>query len=85
MKLVVGGRRFPGVGSSVFSGGNSVRRPGCPDLEQLDRSGDIAQPPRSQVDEVDTGEQSRGRAVDQDLAAVACRHHPGGAVEHGPK
>ena len=27
MKLVVGCRRFPGVGSSVLSGGNSVRKP----------------------------------------------------------
>ena len=26
-KLVVGGRRFPGVGSTVFNGGNSVRSP----------------------------------------------------------
>ena len=26
MKLVVGGRRFPGVGSTVFNGGKSLRR-----------------------------------------------------------
>ena len=42
MKLVVGGRRLPGVGSTVFSGGKSVRRPGRSDLKHLDRFGDIA-------------------------------------------
>ncbi len=81
-KLVVGGRRFPGAGSSVLSGGKSVRRPSARDLKHVDRLGDIAQPPRSQVDQVDSGEELRRRAVEQDLAAVAGRHHPRGAVEH---
>ncbi len=38
-----GGRRsrLPGVESSVFSGGNSVRRPVGSDLEELDRLGDV--------------------------------------------
>ena len=30
-------RRFPGAGSTVFSGGNSVRKPVGPNLKHVDR------------------------------------------------
>ena len=34
------------------------------------------------IDKIDAAEQTRRGAVDQDLSAVACGHHPCGSVEH---
>ena len=42
----------------------------------------IAQPLGPEVDEINPAEQLRGRPVEQDLAAVACRHQSGRAVQH---
>ena len=82
MKLVVAGRRFPGLTSSARNGGKSVRRPVCSDLEHPDRGRQIPQPARSQIDEINAAEQTRRRLGQQDLTAVPGGHHPRRTIEH---
>ena len=82
MKLVVAGRRFPGLASSARNGGKSVRRPCRSDLEHPDRGRQIPQPPRPQIDQINSAEQNRRRLGQQDLTAVPGGHHPRRAIEH---
>ena len=82
MKLVVAARRFPGLASSARNGGNSVRRPCRSDLEQPDRGGQIPQPPRPQIHQINSAEQTRRRLGQQDLPAVPGGHHPRSPIEH---
>jgi hypothetical protein len=53
------------------------------DLKQPDRGGQVPQPPRPQIQKVNSTEQARRRLSQQDLAAVPGGHHPRGPVEHG--
>ena len=57
-------------------------QPGGRHLKQVDGLGNVAQPLWAQLDEVNPAEQTCGRTIEQDLAAVPARHHPRGAVEH---
>ena len=82
MKLVVAGRRFPGLVSSARSDGNSVRRPVCSYLEHPDRHRHIPQPARPQIDQVHSAEQNRRRLGQQDLTAVTGGHHPRSPIQH---
>jgi hypothetical protein len=51
-------------------------------LKHLDRSGQIPQPSRSQIDEVYAAEQTCRRLDQQDLTAMPRGHHPCRTVEH---
>ena len=82
MKLVVAGRRFPGLASSARNGGNSVRRPCCSDLEHPDRGRQIPQPSRPQIDQINAAEQTRRRLGQQDLTAMPGGHHPRRTIQH---
>ena len=82
MKLVVAGRRFPGLVSSARNGGNSVAQARRPDLEHPDRRRHIPQPPRPQIHQINSAEQTRRRLGQQDLTAVPGGHHPRRTVEH---
>ena len=83
MRRVVGGRRLPGVAPPVFSGGNSERKPAARTWDTstgLTMSRSRRGPKASRSTPV---KQLCGDAVDQDLTAVARRHHACGAVQHG--
>ena len=82
MKLVVAGRRFPGLVSSARNGGNSVRRPGARTWNTPTGTRHIPQPSRPQIDQVNSAEQHRRRVGHQDLTAMPGGHHPRRAVEH---
>ena len=82
MKLVVAGRRFPGLASSARNGGNSVVQARCPYLKHPDRRRQIPQPPRPQIDQVNSAEQTRRRLGQQDLTAVPGGHHPRRTIKH---
>ena len=58
IRLVAAGRRFPGVESSVRSGGKSVRSPGALQLKHRDRVRHIAQPPWPQIHQLDSAQQT---------------------------
>ena len=51
-------------------------------LKHPHRRGQVSQPPCPQVHQIEPAEQTRSRLGHQDLTAVACGHHPCGAVEH---
>ena len=82
MKLVVGGRRFPGVASSVCRGGNSLRRPAARTWNistglAMSRNRRGPKSIRSMP-----LQQPGSRAVEQNLPAVPGGHHPRRTVEH---
>src|SRR5262249_609365 len=79
-----GGRRsqIPGRGTHGLERWKFRAQSGAAYLKQLDWVGNVAQPPRPQRHQFDATEQSRCGAVEQNLAAMACCHHPRGAVEH---
>jgi hypothetical protein len=52
------------------------------DLEHLDRSREIPQPPRPQVDEINAAEHTRRRVGQEDLPAVTGGHHACGAIQN---
>ena len=73
---------MPGVESTVFSGGKSDVSPSAWTWNTstgLAMSRSRREPMGYQFN---AREQLRGEAVDEDLAAVACRHHPCRAVQH---
>ena len=55
---------------------------GRSDLEQSHRGGQIPQPSRPQIEQIDSAEQTRRRLGHQHLAAMARGHHTCGAVQH---
>ena len=82
-KLVVGGRRFPGRRIERLSGGKSVRSPG-PGPETSSTGWAMSRNRRGPRSTRSTPlSRPAVDAVEQDLAAVPARHHPGGAIEHG--
>ena len=58
---------------------------GRSDLKHPHRGREVAQPARSQIDEINTAEQTGRRLGHQDLTAVPGSHHPRRAVEHRPE
>ena len=82
MKLLAAGRRFPGLVSSARNGGNSVRSPSARTWNTPTGVWHIAQPSRSQIEQINTGEEHCRRVGHQDLTAVPGCHHPRGTVEH---
>ena len=59
-----------------------MRRPCCSDLEHPDRGRQIPQPPRPQIHQINSAEQTRRRLGQQDLTAVSGRHHPCGPIQN---
>ena len=57
-------------------------QPGSANLKNANRGRQIPQPPPSQIQQINSAEQTRGRLGQQDLAAVAGRHHPRGPIQH---
>src|SRR6478752_10651101 len=51
-------------------------------LKHIDRLDDIAQSPRSEVDQIDADDEPNRRAVEQHLPAMARGHHPRGRTPH---
>ena len=82
MKLLAAGRRFPGLRIQCTQRRKFCPQSGCPDLKHPHRRRHIPQPSRSQIEQIDTGEQCRGRVGQQDLTAVPGAHHPRSTVEH---
>ena len=82
MKLVVAGRRFPGLASSARSGWELRAQARRSDLEHPDRGGQIPQPSRPQIQQVNSAEQTRRRVGQQDLTAMPGGHHPRRTIEH---
>jgi hypothetical protein len=82
MKLLTAGRKLPGLVSSARNGGNSARKPGGLDLEHPDRNRHIPQPPRPQIQQVNSAEQTRRRLGQKDLTAVPGGHHPRCPIQH---
>ena len=82
MKLVVAGRRFPGLASSARNGGKVRAQARRSDLKYPDRGGQIPQPPRPQIDEINPAEQTRRRVGQQDLTAMPGGHHPRGTIQN---
>ena len=82
--IVSGGRRFPGVVSSVLQ----RREFACAarqrmNLKYFDSASTISRSRREpRGSTCDAAEQCRGGAIEQDLAAVPCRHHPRCPVQH---
>src|SRR6516162_9361884 len=54
----------------------------CLNLEHLNRSREIPQPPRSQIDEINAAEQTRRRLGQQDLTTMSGGHHACSTIEH---
>jgi D5 N terminal like len=52
------------------------------DLKYPDRGGQIPQPPRPQIHQINSAEQTRRRLGQQDLTAMPGGHHPRGSIEH---
>jgi hypothetical protein len=52
------------------------------DLKQPDRTGQIPQPPRPQIHQINSAEQTRRRIGQQDLTAMPGAHHPCGTIQH---
>jgi hypothetical protein len=52
------------------------------DLKHTDRGGQIPQPSRPQIDQVNSAEQTRRRLGQKDLTAVPGGHHPRRAIQH---
>jgi hypothetical protein len=52
-------------------------------LKHPNRHRHIPQSPPSQIQKINSAEQTRRRVSDKDLATMPCGHHPCGAVEHG--
>ena len=59
-----------------------MRRPCRSDLEHPDRGGQIPQPPRPQIHQINSAEQTRRRLGQQDLTAMPGGHHPRSTIEH---
>ena len=52
------------------------------DLEHPDRGGQIPQPPRPQIHQINSTEQTRRRLGQQDLTAMPGGHHPRRTIQH---
>ena len=59
-----------------------MRKPCCSDLEHPDRGRQIPQPPRPQIHQINSAEQTRRRLGQQDLTAMPGGHHPRRTIEH---
>ena len=51
------------------------------DLEQPDRGGQISQPPRPQIHQINSAEQTRRRVGQQDLTTMPGGHHPRSTIQ----
>ena len=81
MKLVVAGRRFPGWYRG-YAAAENPRVARLLELETVQPEWVTPKPPRPQLDQVESADQNRGRVGDQDLAAVAGRHHARRPIQH---
>ncbi len=52
------------------------------DLKYSDRGGQIPQPPRPQIHQINSAEQTRRRLGQKDLTAMPGGHHPRSTIEH---
>ena len=52
------------------------------DLEHLNRSREIPQPSRPQIEQINAAEQSHRRLGQKDLPAVPGGHHPRSSIQH---
>ena len=85
MKLVVAGRRFPGLASSARNGRKIRPQARRSDLKHPHGCRQVPQPSRPQIQQINAAEQYRRRLGQQTLTAVTSGHHPRRPVEHRPK
>ena len=82
MKLVVAARQVPRTRIQCPQRRKLRAQTRRSDLKYPDRGGQIPQPSRPQIDEINPAEQTRRRVGQQDLTAMTGGHHARGTIQN---